>query len=364
MSGTSLRGHVLDARADTETSDPGWATLPSGRTLDLGRSRWDGVLDREEYEYCRQHDIPLGYDCTQIGWVIESCADESSAAPMSHALPGPAVDTADPERRAIGLRGVVEASVARILADVRAGRMSLDAAQLRLELDVAQSMKGFASEHGLPISDLCHWALESVVSRSLGAVRGPRLQSPPASDAAAFAFRPWVPDDAGVYFELLGNPRIWEYLPEPFPSPFTPETARTLIEVASISFHHETAAVEVDGRPIGQCLLRFDQPFAGARASEVAYWLGEEHWGKGLMSRILPVFTHRSFRRHGVDVIYAWIMKDNVASTRVAECAGYQRAPVPFESRLAESLGRPGFIRYATYRSDWPVEADDASDLA
>ena len=302
------------------------------------------------------------YDCSQIGWVTATCADESSVEPpplLDH--PAVPVTRADPEHRTLELRGLVEADAARILADAREGRLSLEAAQLRLGIVAAAAMKRFAAEHALSDCNLCHWVLQSVVARAVGAVRGPLHDPPPVSDAAAFTFRSWTPDDAMVYMELLGNPRLWDYLPEPFPSPFTPDTARTLIDVAAIGFHHETVAVEVDGRPIGQCLLRFDQAFADTRASEVAYWLGEQYWGRGWMSRILPVFTHRSFRRHPVDVIYAWIMKDNEPSIRAAERAGYQRSPFPLESRLAESLRRPGFIRYATYRADWPVDANDAS---
>lgn len=356
------RGQATDSSRETETLTTGWVMLPGGHVLDLYRSRWDGLLDREEIDYCRHHGVALAYDCIQIGWVTATCTDESSAEPPRPVLSRPAfVTTADPEHRTIELRDVVAAEAERLLTGGRDGRMTLEAAQLRLAVVAAAATKDFAAEHALSACDLCHWTLQSVVAHALGAVRGPLHDPPPAADTAGFTFRSWTPDDAVVYMGLLDNPRIWDYLPEPFPSPFTLDTARTLIDVAAIGFHHETVAVEVDGRPVGQCLLRFDQAFADTRASEVAYWLGEQYWGRGWMSRILPVFTHRSFRRHPVDVIYAWIRKDNEPSIRVAERAGYQRSPFPLESRLAESLRRPGFIRYATYRADWPVDADDAS---
>jgi RimJ/RimL family protein N-acetyltransferase len=259
----------------------------------------------------------------------------------------------DLEELTSSLRGVVEEEAARVLEDVQQGRTTLRAGQQRLTLVAAAAMKEFAKEFGLSDCDLAHWALESAAADALGAVREPLHQPQALWESTEFTFRPWSHDDAVVYAELLGNPRIWEYLPEPFPSEFTVETARTLIEVAAIGFHHDTVAIEVDGRPIGQCLLRFDRPFAGTRAAEVAYWLGEEHWGKGWMSRVLPVFSDRSFRQHSVDVIYAWIMKDNEASIRVAERSGYRRAHFPLEAQLAQLLRRPGFVRYATYRVDW-----------
>jgi RimJ/RimL family protein N-acetyltransferase len=231
--------------------------------------------------------------------------------------------------------------------------MSLDEAHQRLLRAAAEALHVFENEQGLSSSDSCHWTLQTAVADALGAMRGPSHETPSQSGSAVVTFRPWTIHDSAVYVELLGNPRVWEYMPEPFPSPFTEDTARALIDVAAIAFHHDAVAIEVDGRPIGQCVLRFDQQFAGVRAAEVAYWLGENYWGQGWMTRVLPIFTAHSFRRHQVDVIYAWIRTDNEASIRAAQRAGYQRDTYPDEARLAESLRRPGFVRYATYRADW-----------
>lgn len=347
----------LRGSAQTETERR--ATLPDGRVLDLNRSRWDGVLDPEEFEYCRLHGVPLGFDCAQNGWVTQTCTDEWRSVEMPDDRPSPAaaqIGDSGPEHRAAQLRTIVEADTERILPHVRHGQMSFDEAQQRLTSAAADALRGFETEHGISTADLCHWTLQSAVADALGAERGPRHQPPPQTlGPGTITFRPWTTLDATVYVELLGNPNVWEYLPEPFPSPFTEETARTLIEVAAIAFHHEAVAIEVDGRPIGQCLLRFNQPFAGSRAAEVAYWLGEDHWGQGWMSRVLPMFTSQSFSRHRVDVIYAWISQGNGASIRVAQGAGYQRDAYPDEARLAESIRRPGFIRYATYRADWAI---------
>ncbi len=50
--------------------------LPSGRMFDLQRLRSDGVLGPEEIEYCRNAEIPIGYDCLQCGWVALTCDDD------------------------------------------------------------------------------------------------------------------------------------------------------------------------------------------------------------------------------------------------------------------------------------------------
>ena len=160
---------------------------------------------------------------------------------------------------------------------------------------------------------------------------------------------------------MLENPRMWEFMPEQLPIPLTDEATRALIEMGSVAGHQEALAVEHTlpptrsgaGVPVGQCLLRFDEPFEGIRAAEVAYWLDEEHWGKGWMTRILPAFVARGMRMHDVDVVYAWIREDHAASRRVAERAGFERDTFVLEEELAEATRRPGFVRYATYRPAW-----------
>ena len=54
--------------------------LPSGRSFDPHRSRWQGLLDAEELAFCRQHGIPVAYDCLQLGWVPATCADATPVA--------------------------------------------------------------------------------------------------------------------------------------------------------------------------------------------------------------------------------------------------------------------------------------------
>ena len=125
------------------------------------------------------------------------------------------------------------------------------------------------------------------------------------------SFRKWQLSDAGRYVQLLGNPNVWKYLFGECPTPFTEQTARELIEVSWLESYNEVLAIEMDGQPVGQCRLRFDKPFAGVRAAEADYWLGEEYWGKGWMSRILGVYTHRGFEQHPLDLIYLWIMAEN-----------------------------------------------------
>jgi RimJ/RimL family protein N-acetyltransferase len=52
---------------------------------------------------------------------------------------------------------------------------------------------------------------------------------------------------------------------------------------------------------------------------EVSYWIGTEHWGKGIATQALAVFLREQPRRP----LQARVAKDNAASIRVLEKCGF-----------------------------------------
>lgn len=319
--------------------------LPDGRVFDPGRSRWVGPLDAEELTFCRARGIPVVYDCLQNGWVPAACRDEEpSPAPVA---PG----VLAPEQAATELVAAVRRRARAEAAALSAGPGNAAAARQRVRASIATALAAFRAEHGLRAADGCHLASEAILHQEL-----PRSPRSLAAAEAQFSFRTWRPEDVPVYRALLDDPQLWEFLPEPYPSPLTAEMARVLIEVGSVDQKQQALAVLRDGRPIGQCLLRFAEPFAGVRTAEVAYWLGREHQGRGWMVPILHAFLQQAFREHALDVVVAWIREDHVASAKVAERCGFARDPFPFETELAVATKRQRFVRYATYRSAWPAE--------
>jgi RimJ/RimL family protein N-acetyltransferase len=77
-------------------------------------------------------------------------------------------------------------------------------------------------------------------------------------------------------------------------------------------------AIEADGVVVGS-IGSWDAD--GKR--EVTYWLGREHWGKGLATRALSEFVAETERARP---LYAATAHDNVASQRVLEKCGFRRA--------------------------------------
>lgn len=77
-----------------------------------------------------------------------------------------------------------------------------------------------------------------------------------------------------------------------------------------------------------------------ARASaEVGYWLGEQFWGRGIMTEVLRAVTEQAIHRFGIHRVYALPFAENVASARVLEKAGFTR-----EGTLRRSALKDGRI--------------------
>jgi ribosomal-protein-alanine N-acetyltransferase len=58
---------------------------------------------------------------------------------------------------------------------------------------------------------------------------------------------------------------------------------------------------------------------------EIGYWLGEEYWGRGIVTEALSLLTAHLFDRVNMLRVYALPFADNRASIRVLEKAAYVR---------------------------------------
>jgi RimJ/RimL family protein N-acetyltransferase len=336
-------------------------TLPSGRVFDLLRARSDGPLNPEELEYCARWNIPIGYDPAQLGWVTLLGEDD---LPTRHA-PAPlpmstGQDAAsDPQLFISQSRERFDAIARPIVEQVKARMISPADAEARLWAGVDLALEDVRFVADLVPFEKCYTVLRSLAARAIGQLRAPAIAGESAeadvaadADASRFTFRAWRLADIALYRRFLDNPKLWAFMPEEYPSPFTEETARLLIEASQVTSHHEVLAVEVDGVPIGQVRLLFDDSYPGLHAAEVSYWIAEEHWGKAFGAKILRIYTHQSFRGRPLDLIYAWIRTEHAASIKTAERAGYRRDPFPRLSSFASEVRRAGWSRWICYRSD------------
>ncbi|MGG9998926.1 GNAT family N-acetyltransferase [Pseudovibrio ascidiaceicola] len=105
------------------------------------------------------------------------------------------------------------------------------------------------------------------------------------------------------------------------PHPFLEADGRDYIEqaLANNTAENVTWAIELDGQYCGGFKAKELQG-----AASVGYWLGREHWGKGLMSEALCVVLAYLFEDRGLFVVRTGVFKDNPASLRVLSKLGFK----------------------------------------
>ena len=186
------------------------------------------------------------------------------------------------------------------------------------------------------------WVVADCVDDIDGSVMAKPVFHPRAL-APTYRFRPWTQEDVAVYRALLDDPAVWAMMYETYPDPLDADLARDLIQLSAASDHHEVLAVLRNGEIVGQVRMLFgvkDQ----SDTAEFSYWLGRDHWGKGLGSAIVAIHSGRTFVQHpGLTSIFAVVHPDNAASRQVLRKAGYvEEGP---HGR------RPGWISYRLTRA-------------
>lgn len=144
--------------------------------------------------------------------------------------------------------------------------------------------------------------------------------------------------------------RIWRTLRDSFPSPYTPEEARRWIRLVAGQEPPTEFAIalpETDEAVGGIGFI--PQTDVHRRSAEVGYWLGEAHWGRGIMTAAVRALTTHAFARHDLIRLYAMVFSSNPASMRVLEKAGWTR-----EGVLRHHVTKEGHtldvVLYATVR--------------
>ena len=148
--------------------------------------------------------------------------------------------------------------------------------------------------------------------------------------------RPWRLDDAESLARHANNRKIWLGLRDLFPHPYTIQDAheflqRTINEQPAMKFCIEIEGTAVSGIGVhpGEDVHR--------HTATVGYWLGDEFWGRGIMTEAVTVVTDFCFDRFSLRRIYAEPFANNPASARVLEKAGFT-----FEGRLKNNVLKDG----------------------
>ena len=160
--------------------------------------------------------------------------------------------------------------------------------------------------------------------RLLNPKKSPALRDQEALiEGRGFRLRRFSLADTSNLAYHANNANIAVRLQDRFPHPYMEEDARQFIEYALNAEMETVFAIEVDGEAAGAVGIMFQQDVY-SQSGELGYWLGEEYWGRGIVSEAVKAMVKHAFSELGLRRIYARIFSNNIASKRVLEKAGFQ----------------------------------------
>ncbi|GAB3945841.1 GNAT family N-acetyltransferase [Spirosoma harenae] len=134
--------------------------------------------------------------------------------------------------------------------------------------------------------------------------------------------RSWQQGDEPTLALHANNRNIWLNLRDRFPHPYTEADAQGWIASVVGTLPETNFAIVVDNEPVGAIGLVLHEDIERCSA-EVGYWLGENYWGRGILTVALKAFTQYVFREFDLTRLYAVPFLRNPASIKVLEKAGY-----------------------------------------
>lgn len=136
-------------------------------------------------------------------------------------------------------------------------------------------------------------------------------------------FRNWEQRDTESLVRYANNPNIAANMTNAFPSPYGLENAQKFLEMAWSHNPTRLFAIDVNGEAIGGIGIHPQNDVLCLNA-EIGYWIGEPHWGKGYVARVIPGILEYAFENFEIDRVYARCFGSNLASKRVLEKTGFE----------------------------------------
>lgn len=158
-------------------------------------------------------------------------------------------------------------------------------------------------------------------------------------------------EDAAALQKQADNPGIACFLFDRFPSPYTLTDAINFIRLRMADEIQTKFAIVVNGELAGVIGIDFREDIY-RKAPLIGYWLGEQYWGDGMMTKAVKLVVDYAFTNLDIERLQAGILGNNPASMRVLEKAGFKK-----EGILRNGIFKKGVILdehvYGITKSDW-----------
>lgn len=137
--------------------------------------------------------------------------------------------------------------------------------------------------------------------------------------------RKWELLDAADLAAALSNKKVQDNLRDGLPYPYTAQDGTNYITDMLSADENEAFAfaVTIDDKVIGSIGV-FRQSNIHRLTAELGYYIAEEFWGRGIMTKAVKQICEYVFGNSDIIRIYAEPFACNKASCRVLEKAGFQ----------------------------------------
>lgn len=151
-----------------------------------------------------------------------------------------------------------------------------------------------------------------------------------------YTLRNWKPEDLPDLLFHGNNPKIAQNMSDSFPSPYSEDAGLKFITFANEDGKGRIFCIDCDGKAIGGIGLH---PLSDIfhPSVELGYWLGEDFWGRGIVSKLIPEVLAIAFSNPEVERVFARTMGRNKASQQVLIKAGFK-----FEYELKGTIRKLG----------------------
>jgi len=136
--------------------------------------------------------------------------------------------------------------------------------------------------------------------------------------------RNWKDEDAQQLVLIANNKKIYDNLTDSFPHPYLLNDASEYITSAQKEDNvSKLFAIEIDGKVMGS-IGAFSYKDVYRKNMSIGYYLAEECWGKGIMSKVIIAFVKYLFNSFDINRVYAEPFARNIGSRKALEKAGFR----------------------------------------
>ena len=155
-------------------------------------------------------------------------------------------------------------------------------------------------------------------------------------DLGDFEIRSYRADDKLAMIKYANNEKVSINLLDSFPFPYNELEADMWLAYVTNQKPELNFAIATKDEFIGAIGLK-EQNDVYRYSFELGYWLGEPHWGRGIMTKAIKAFTEYAFDNYKAVRLFAGVFEYNSASGRALEKAGYK-----LEGRLRRAIVKNG----------------------